>query len=44
MADMAIISDILVNGVRQGTPDNLKMAVMSEPTRLMATKKTKFEI
>ncbi len=44
MAATAIISDILVNGVAQVTPESLKIAVTKEPTKLMATKNTKFEM
>jgi hypothetical protein len=44
MADTAINSEILVSGVLQGTSASLNIAVISDPTRLMATKKTKFEI
>jgi hypothetical protein len=44
MADTAMISAILVSGVLQRTFDNLNMAVIKEPTRLIATKKTKLEM
>jgi hypothetical protein len=44
MADTAIISAILVSGVLHFTFERRRTAVMSEPTRLMATKKTKLEI
>ena len=39
-----MISAIRVSGVAQVTPDNLKIAVIKDPTKLMATKKTKLEM
>ena len=44
MADTAIISDMRVSGVRHGTSASLNMAVINDPTRLIATKKTKLEM
>jgi hypothetical protein len=44
MAETAIISAILVSGVLQWTLTSLRMAVIRDPTRLMATKNTKLEI
>ena len=44
IAATAIISDILVKGVAQVTPDNLNTAVTNEPTKLMATKNTKLDM
>ena len=44
IAETAIISEMRVNGVRHGTSASLNIAVINDPTRLMATKKTKFEI
>jgi hypothetical protein len=44
MAETAMISEILVNGVLHLTLDNLRIAVINDPTRLMATKNTKLEI
>ena len=44
IAETAMISDILVSGVLHLTFDSLKIAVINDPTRLMATKNTKFEI
>jgi hypothetical protein len=44
IAATAIISAIRVSGVLQWTPDNRSMAVIREPTRLTATKKTKLEM
>jgi hypothetical protein len=44
IAETAMISAILVKGVLHLTLDNLNIAVMRDPTRLMATKNTKFEI
>ena len=39
MADTAMISAILVRGVLHLAFDSLNTAVMSDPTRLIATKK-----
>ena len=44
MADTAMISEMRVKGVRHSTPERRKIAVMSEPTKLIATKKTKLEM
>ena len=44
IAETAIISAILVNGVLHSTFINRKIAVISEPTKLIATKNTKFEM
>jgi len=44
MEATAIISDILVRGVAHPVLDSFKIELTSEPTRLTATKKTKFEI
>lgn len=44
IAATAMISAILVSGVLQLTFVNLNTAVIKEPTKLMATKNTKFEI
>ena len=44
IAATAITSEILVRGVLHVAPDNLKTAVTKEPTKLIATKNTKFEI
>ena len=41
MADTAIISEILVNGLDHLFLFNFKMELNNEPTRLIATKKTK---
>ena len=44
IAETAIISAILVNGVLHSTLINRKIAVISDPTKLIATKNTKFEM
>ena len=44
MAETAMISAILVKGVLHLTLTILSTAVINDPTRLMATKKTKLEI
>jgi hypothetical protein len=44
IADTAIISAILVRGVAHFTFASLKIAVIRDPTKLMATKKTKFDM
>ena len=44
MAAIAIISEIRVNGVDQVAFDNLRIELNNEPTRLMATKNTKFDM
>ena len=44
IAETAITSAILVSGVLHVIFPNLKIAVINEPTRLMATKNTKLEI
>jgi hypothetical protein len=44
MAETAMISAMRVSGVLHFTLVNRKMAVTNEPTRLIATKKTKLDI
>lgn len=44
IAETAIISAILVKGVLHFTFVNLNTAVIKDPTKLMATKKTKLDI
>ena len=44
IADTAMISAILVSGVLHFTLASRNMAVINDPTRLMATKNTKLEI
>ena len=44
IAETAIISEILVRGVLQGTLASRKIAVINDPTKLIATKNTKFEM
>lgn len=44
IAAMAIISEMRVNGVDQFAFESFKIELNKEPTRLMATKNTKFEI
>lgn len=44
IADTAMISAMRVIGVLHWMFANRNMAVIKEPTRLMATKKTKFEM
>jgi hypothetical protein len=43
-AAIAIISEIRVRGVDQVAFDNLRIELNNEPTRLIATKNTKFDI
>ena len=44
IADTAIISDTLVKGLDQSFLLSFNMELINEPTKLMATKKTKFEM
>jgi cell division FtsZ-interacting protein ZapD len=44
MDAIAIISDSLVKGVDQEALESLSMELTKDPTRLMATKKTKFDM
>jgi hypothetical protein len=44
IAAIAIISEILFNGVAQLALDSLNIELTSDPTRLTATKNTKLEM